>query len=1035
MNKTEAKEILQKLVQQFEKYENTYTASDYKEATLRLNFLDRFFELFGWEIHPQGITNPADLEVVIEESLDTEKSTKYIDYVFKINRKTQFLAEAKKPSENLSKKDHIFQAKSYAFTMEIPFVILTNFKEFKFYDVSTEPLHNQPNTDKVEEYCFNYKEYIDNFDEIWDLFSRESVANRSLAKLYARRRAITYNPDMIFNLNYQVTKGSSLLDLAFLRDLKKWRKKLADNIFDNNAFSVTAINEVVQRLLDRMIFIRIVEDRNIETKEYLKDIIEKYNRDRNISIKEELDNLCNDLNQKFNGLVFHDHTFANEAIIDNEVLAEVMENLYYPNSPYNFRLIKPEILGRIFEQFLGEKIEIKDGKVSIELKEINKKSGGVYYTPSYIVERMIETTLSKKISDSTTIEELRNLKIADIACGSGSFLISTYKYLIEKYQYIYSKSTEDEIQILKESNLIFEDNGKLFLTMEQKKVILQENIFGIDIDSQAIQVAKLSLYITMLEEGYREATQRPILPDLNDNIKHGNSIIDTEILLEDDLNFDIDKLYPFDWEYAFSGIIDNGGFDVILGNPPYIRLQIFEELYGKDVVEYLRTKYSSAEKFNFDIYVVFIEKALRLLKETGVLGYIVMNKFFITQYGEKLRQLITTQKILDEIIDFGINEVFSNATTYTCILILDKNKKDQVVIERVTDLNDWKVGNVTNREVHDASKFTNSPWYLTSNTEDSIYNQFVQNSVKLGGISERVFVGVQTDCDSVFILEEVHEEGNYLYCKSEYTTEVHKFEKGHLKPFLKGSLDIKKYTFSNKNKWLLFPYENIGDISSLISVEDYQSQFPETWKYLELCKDRLCKRKPIEREFDSDPSYDEWYKYIYKKNHTRMNQQKIVFPAISKRSSFCFDSQGIYYFVGSGAGGGGGGAIILPSDSKYNYYSLLGILNSEIISFQIVKRGSIHKGSFYGMDKNRIEDLYLPKISDEKTTLLNNIDKLVRQILDAYQKIHQSGTTDTNKAQLYQRIAMIDARINEWVYKLYDLPSEYKEYIKNILEK
>nr|ADR73010.1 RM.BsgI [Lysinibacillus sphaericus] len=1034
MNRVESKKKLEQLVQQFEKYESTYSASDYKEATLRSSFLDPFFELFGWEMRPERITNPADLEVIIEESLETEKSTKYIDYVFKINRTTQFLVEAKKPAESLSKKDHIFQAKSYAFTTEIPFVILTNFKEFRFYDVSTEPLHNQPDTDKVEEYCFDYKEYVQNFDKLWELFSREAVANRSLAKFYAKRRNIVDSPDLIFKLNYQIDKGASLLDISFLKNLKIWRKSLAENIFNNNSLNVNVINEVVQRILDRLIFIRIIEDRNIESKEFLKEIVEMHEQDNSISVKNELDKLCIELNKKFNGLVFHDHTFVNEALIDNEILIVIIDNLYYPKSPYNFRLIKPEILGRIFEQFLGEKIEIIDGKITLGLKDINKKSGGVYYTPSYIVEKIVENTLSKKLHNDITIENLEQIKIADIACGSGSFLISSYKYLIDKFQYIYSKCSEADVQTLISNNLVFIDNGKLMLTMEHKKGILQQNIFGVDIDSQAIQVAKLSLYITMLEEGYREGTLRPILPDLNDNIKHGNSIIDNEILFEDDINYDIDATLPFDWEYAFPDIIDNGGFDVILGNPPYIRIQIFEELYGKDVVNYLKKKYVSAEKFNFDIYVVFIEKALSLLNDQGILGYIVMNKFFTTQYGEKLRELITSQKLLYEIIDFGINEIFNNATTYTCILILDKTNPDEIIIERVIDLNTWKAGESSDRKVVDHTEFTSTPWYLSSNTDEEIYKFFEENMVLLETISDRVFVGVQTDCDPVYILEEVYEEENYLYCKSEYTTEVHKFEKDHLKPFLKGSLDIKKYTFSNVNKWLLFPYTNSENTSDLIPETTYKQYFPETWKYLESCKERLAKRKSIERELDINPNYNEWYKYIYKKNHTRMDQLKIVFPAISKGSSFCYDSDGEYYFVGSGAGGGGGGAIVLPDQSDYNYLSLLGILNSEVVSYQIVRRGSKHKGSYYGVDKKRIENLYVPLINEDNKNLFSNISKMVAQILDAFQKMHQAGTTDVGKEQLQQRIKMLNARINELVYRLYNLPVEYKEYIKNALE-
>lgn len=1034
MQKDLAKEKMKELVDRFNKYEDAYLATTYKEAELRLHFLDHFFGILGWNISMSGTQNPADLEVVIENSLESEKNTKFIDYVFKVNRKIQFLVEAKKPSENLSKKEHIFQAKSYAFTSEIPFVILTNFKELRFYDVSTEPLFNQPETDKVSEYCFEYTEYIEKFDEIWNLFSREAVISKSLAKFYATRRGIEYSPDQIFNLNYQVIKGNSLLDIAFLRDLKKWRKELAEEIFNNNSYTAFGISEVVQRILDRLIFIRIIEDRDIENKEYLKELVEKWKDDASISIKEGLDDLCKTLNQKFNGLIFHDHTFTNEATIDSKVLSNIIENLYYPNSPYNFKLIKPEILGRIFEQFLGEKVSIKNDDIVIELKEMNKKSGGVYYTPSYIVESIIEKTFKNKVSEEVSLEKLAGLKIADIACGSGSFLISAYKTLIGRYQYIYSQMPQEELLEYKQRNLIFEDNGRILLTMEHKKEILQQNIYGVDIDSQAIEVAKLSLYITMLEEGYREGSMRPILPDLNDNIKHGNSIINSDIFLADEISFDTDLVYPFDWQTAFEEVIDSGGFDIIVGNPPYIRLQIFEDLYGRDVIKFLKNNYVSAEKFNFDIYVIFVEKAISLLNENGVMGYIVMNKFFITQYGENLRKLISSKKFLSEIVDFGINEIFNNVTTYTCLLILDMKHPQDVNVQVVHNLQDWQVGIENTVSTISAEDFTNSPWYLSSNTEVTIFEHFKKYGVLLKEVSDKVFVGVQTDCDAVYILKEEYEDGEYIYCHSEYTNEVHKFEKEHLKPFLKGSLDIRRYTFSDNKKWLIFPYINDGKKSELISNEEYLRRFPYTWTYLNLCKERLSKRSSIKKEIETDVDYKNWYKYIYKKNHTQMNQPKIIFPAISKKSSFSLDDIREYFFVGSGAGGGGGGAITLPAETEYDYNSLLGILNSEIVTFQIIKRGSKHKGNFYGIDKSRIEDLYLPLITEENKLILKDVSKLVVQISKAFNQITQADTTDTKKNQLIQRINMLESRIDNLTYDLYNIPEELKSYIKATLE-
>lgn len=1039
LTKIEAKNKIKGLVEQFEKFEDTYIDSKYKEAELRLHFLDPFFTALGWELASNTLKDPRDIEVVIENSIDNEDSNtkKFVDYTFKINRKVQFLVEAKKPSESLSKKNHIFQAKSYAFTSEIPFVVLTNFKEFRFFDISTEPLFNQPETDEVKEYSFNYKKYIENFDVIWDLFSRDAVEKKSLAKFYANRRGLKYTSDQVFNLNYQVTKGESLLDASFLKNLKIWRKLLAEDILSNNAISIKAINEVVQRILDRLIFIRIVEDREIEREEYLKDLVEKCKIDSTLNLKRELDVLCNNLNEKFNGLIFHGHTQTLNTAISNDVLIKIIDNMYYPNSPYNFKLIKPEILGRIFEQFLGETIELKNGHIEIVLKELNKKAGGVYYTPSYIVENIVEKALSKKIdvNDPNLIQKIKSMRIADISCGSGTFLISVYKYIINLYQEYYSKCSQADLQMFKAQDLIFEDNNRILLTMEHKKEILLDNIFGVDIDAQAIEVAKLSLYITMLEEGYREDTVRPILPNLESNIQNGNSIISSDLYLEDDLEFDEDLIVPFDWSAAFPEIIDNGGFDIIVGNPPYIRLQIFEDVYGKGISNFVKNNYNTAAKRNFDIYVVFIEKALQLLNENGVLGYIVMNKFFTTKYGANLRELLSEQKVISEIVDFGTIEIFKGAITYTCILILDKNTSDKVKVQLVNDLENWQMGHENEYLVVSADEFTKAEWYLPNKTEEDIFENFAVSCITLKDIIEKYFVGVQTNGDDIYILNEVDRDEEFIYCQSKFTGKTHKFEKEHLRPLLKGSLDVRKYYFSNAKKWLLFPYVNEGNKSNLITQEDYAEYYPNTWAYLKECKDFLNERTKIKEAIEKDPNFADWYKYIYKKNHTLMTQQKLVFPAISQGSSFCFDTEASYFFVGSGAGGGGGGAITLLSDlDVYNYESLLGILNSDIVSFQIIKRGSKQKNNYFGVDKDIIQGIFIPKIDDQNIKDLNNISKLVKQLLKKYSELKEENITDNKKAQISKTISMLEIKINNLVYDLYKLPEHLIAYIKETVK-
>ncbi|HEY8889339.1 MAG TPA: N-6 DNA methylase [Clostridium sp.] len=1039
--KKSAKANIEILINEFKLHESYYNSKEYKEAETRLNFIDKFFEFLGWSVNGIIGTHPKEQEVIVEKSVDDEKSIKFIDYTFQYKGKVQFLIEAKKPSESLKNLDHIFQAKSYAFTEEIPFVILTNFKEFKLFDISVRPLHNQPNTDLVSEFDISFEDYIVNFDSIWDTFSREAVVNKSLAKLYIKRRGLCEDSEIIFNLNYAQIKGQSLLDKSFLKDLREWRLKLAQDVFDNNpTFTKDEINEVVQRTLDRIIFIRILEDREIEGNEHLRGIIHDFQTGKIKSIKNSLDDIYVNLNSKYNGLLFHHHDLSNEATINNEIFVEIVENVYYPNSPYNFKIIRTEILGRIFEQYLGERIIIEDDKVSLELKDELKKAGGVYYTPQYIVEKIVYQSLSDLLY-SKEYSEIKELRIADIACGSGSFLIEAYKFLIkyhENYFQLKKKDSQEYIDAIK-LEIIFENNSEVKLTMEYKKVILEKNIFGVDIDPQAIEVSKMSLYITMLEEGYMEGIHQPILPDLNDNLMNGNSIINSNYIICDESEIEYEQLQlvnVFDWDTMFEEVMGDGGFDCIIGNPPYIRIQTYEELYSRKIINYIKCNYKTAVKGNFDIFIVFIERALSLLKEKGTLGFIVMNRFFITEYGEAIREIISNKQYVKRIVDFGNEQIFNGVITYTCLLFLRKEKTPSFEFSKVGDLVKWKSGEEEIKQIK-SSQLTKRPWLFMDDSKVDIENQFESKCCHLQKEVERIFVGLQTDCDEVYILEEVKRDGDFIYCKSQYTGETHKFETSQLKPFLKGSLDIKKYSLKGERKWLLFPYKT-SPKCELISEEEYQEKYPLAWAYIKKCESRLKHRKTKGQYIKDIPAFNiEWYGHIYKKNLTRFEQKKIVFPAISKSSCFALDEKADFYFVGSGPGGGGGCAIIPKDGSCFNYYNLLGILNSKVVSYQIKIKGTPQSGGYYGMSKRRADVLFIPIIDESDTESikkLQQIETLVKGLLKLYENIKTARKGSNNHIKLLQQAHTFERKIDRLVFQIYGFNQEQISFIESNTE-
>ena len=372
--------------------------------------------------------------------------------------------------------------------------------------------------------------------------------------------------------------------------------------------------------------------------------------------------------------------FTLNLIIDDQPLRDIFKSLYYPDSPYEFSVLSADILGQVYEQFLGKVIRLTPShRAVVEDKPEVKKAGGVYYTPTYIVSYIVENTVGKLLKGKTP-KQAKKLKILDPACGSGSFLIGAYQYLLDWHHKFYVDNDPEKWVNRRSPTLYQGAAGDYHLTTAERKRILLNNIYGVDIDSQAVEVTKLSLLLKVLEGENEQTLTKQIemfheraLPDLGDNIKCGNSLIDSNFyksqqmsLLGEEEHY---RINVFDWETEFSEVMQVGGFDAVIGNPPYIRIQALKEWVPLEV-EFYKQRYATANKGNYDIYVVFVERGLNLLNDRGQMGFILPNKFFSTDYGEALRQSITDRKALVKVVDFGHAQVFENATIYTCLLFL-----------------------------------------------------------------------------------------------------------------------------------------------------------------------------------------------------------------------------------------------------------------------------------------------------------------------------------------------------------------------------
>ena len=656
------------LIETFDRDIEAYHSQQYNETQLRREFIDPFFGELGWDVTNKAGYAQAYKDVIHEDAIKVGGATKAPDYCFRIGGFRKFFLEAKKPSVNIKGDPHpAYQLRRYAWSAKLPLSILTDFEEFAVYDCQTRPRQTDK-ADTARIMYFTYKHYPDKWAKIADVFSRDAILKGSFDK---------------FAVATKGKRGTTTVDIELLAEIEKWRKMLARIIaLRNRTLTKNEINFAVQRTIDRILFLRMCEDRGIEQYQQLQSII---SGDRTYP---RLCEIFEKADQKYNSGLFHFQDEPDRATppdvltpnitIDDKDLKYILHSLYYPLCPYEFSVLPPEILDNVYEQFLGSVITISGAhRADVVPKPEVKKAGGVYYTPSYIVVYIVKNTVGKLIEGKTP-RQIANLKILDPACGSGSFLLGAYTYLLDYHRDWY---VDNDPQ--KYPKKIYQGRGgQWYLTNAEKKRILLNNIFGVDIDSQAVEVTKLSLLLKVLEgenaqtleNQYRLFHERA-LPDLANNIKCGNSLISSDFFdnldpesITEELR---QRINAFDWHTEFPQIFSgkNPGFDAIIGNPPY------GGLIPKNTRNYYARKYpnSCAPR---DTYMFFIDKGLRLSRIGGLFGMITPNTWMQIFSAKKFRQHLLNNFSINQVLHFK-KKVFPRVTVNCEILIVSKRKPKQ----------------------------------------------------------------------------------------------------------------------------------------------------------------------------------------------------------------------------------------------------------------------------------------------------------------------------------------------------------------------
>ncbi|MCW5554168.1 MAG: N-6 DNA methylase [Verrucomicrobiae bacterium] len=1107
------REILD-LVVRFEQQLEAYQSGQYNETQLRREFLDPFFKALGWDTdNVQGFAE-AYKDVIHEDQVRVGGLLKAPDYSFRIGGNRKFFLEAKKPSVAIKDEPApAFQLRRYAWSAKLPLSVLSDFEELAIYDGRFKPHKNDPAGKARIFYC-TFREYAEKWDWIYERFSREAVLKGAFDKYAESTRA---------------KRGTSQVDDEFLATIEGWRRELAQNLaLRNPKLTQRELNFAVQRIIDRIIFLRICEDRGIEDYGRLQALV---NGDR---IYPRLAKLFEAADDRYNSGLFHfkkepgRHEAPDELTleldIDDKLLRGLLRDLYYPESPYEFSVLDADILGQVYEQFLGKVIRLTEGhRAVVDDKPEVKKAGGVYYTPTYIVDYIVRQTVGKLLTDisdhlvssrtapphpdplpqgeGTATNDLRKsnasgsdpardtflplpggeglsprprewervaagrvraegekqmfvgeggrgtlstrsatailnrvakLRILDPACGSGSFLIGAYQFLLDWHLQFYL--AHDPLRWAKGARPALVQTGKGWrLTIAERKRILLNNIYGVDIDSQAVEVTKLSLLLKVLEGETGQTLQtifnlfrERALPDLGDNIKCGNSLIGPDFYQQAELPLLTDeeryRINVFDWRAEFPEIFrgsrresaqtdsgrgkdgadsrrllqgeGDGGFDAVIGNPPYIRIQTMKDSQPQEV-KYFSQTYRAASQGNYDIYIVFVERGLQLLNNSGRQGFIIPNKFFRTDYGESLRRLLSDEKVVGKIVDFGHSQVFK-ATTYTCLLFLQRAKANSY--EYGTSEASAKSLSGAAFAKRESKSLTARAWTFESLETASLLTKLGNRTTRLLELPADMSRGSSTGDDEIFVFE-----GGTLKVEKEIVRE----------PLF--ASDFGRYRFSPAGKWkVIFPYVSENGEFRLYTEQELKRLFPRAYAYLHENQQGLKRRK----------QFKDWFGYSAPRNLALHDQAQIAVPLLADRGLFALipsQTRGQLCPMASG-----GFTITLSKQCQLKAEYVLGLLNSKLLFWRLQGMSNLFRGGWITCTKQYFGELPIRTINFSDKADKAAHDRMV-SLVETMLALHQqlaAARTPQERTALERQIAATDTQIDRLVYDLYGLTED-----------
>lgn len=1025
MSKEQRKELFTELLARYQKFKDDGRLDLTSEETIR-SWLNDLLGIFGWDV--------KDTSQVLQEKVLSKKEKARLedigstntrpDYTFRIAKQKLTFLDAKDITVNLeTDAKAAYQIKSYGWSILAPCAFISNFEQLAIYDCGYMPEQGQPAD--FGRIFLSIDEYLANFDLIDNHLLKDNIYSGRLEDIYSEAKV----------------EGAKHLtpDLAFANFLSDFRVALATNILVNNTDQIAGdsaeLGYLVQVIINRILFIRVCEARKLEE----EGLLLSFAQDGFWNSFKESSYL--DFYNHYDGPLFERIDSIHNLKIDDELFISLLKYLYYP-SPYRFDVIPTKLLSDIYEIFLTKKLIIEDGNIEAQWKPEYVKSKGAISTPQYLVREIIKRTLPRNSIADEGIKKLLTFKTLDIACGSGVFLIELLDYLEELMIELHGQNRDEAY-----NHYFLQTEHELLLNLEGKKAIIDNCIFGLDIDAEAVEVAKMSLALKIIDnEDHPQISNqlglmgKQILNGVGNNIRCGNSLVDTsvfttypDILVNDSELF---KTNAFSWQTdpSFQTIFDkNGGFDFVIGNPPYVEIKHFKEELPY-MHQFINDTYVTGNNGKLDLAVPFIERSLTVLNNKGRMGFVIQKRFFKTEYGSKIREYITDNNYLASITDFESTSIFKGRLTYVAILVLDKSGNDNFFYHLVSEdtegipayLRELPVPEIdANRHsTLEANNFDQKEWAF----DCFAIRKRLAALGKLGDYA-KLKGGPQALKNAAYHIRVDNITNGVITGSSQWVNNV-EIEVDACRPLF---CNEQFYPFrpDTTNTHVIFPYDIVRGVKRDIPYDEYCERFPLAGAYLDSQKARLEGPRGNAGGVETMPlkhpdRYTEnfWHLYTRPNNLTHIYPKVLIpmtaldtFATVSNSEKLYADNANMWF-------------VRIPEVDESKLFALAGVINSTLFSVLARSIANPQDGGYFKFNKQFIEPVPFPVARFlHNTNLREQISIKSKEIIDRQSQFISGGVG--RKAALKNVLTLLWDQLDSLVFELYEVSKEDRTFFNH----